>query len=429
MALLRRRVFVVLFCVGVFGILGIHLLLSKDHQQHGHGHTRKKFPRHRTVDEVEEPTEKIVNIRFERLAKDNQHENEFNKNSPQLDIGEEHQNEDEPRYINITSDEMFLNVLAGSPKVKISPTLEENMRLKEQIENLKHEIEVMKKNKKQLQELSKRLIAQQKGQQYFPKLDPAVPWVFAITPTHTRYTQKADLVRLSQTLQHVTNLHWIIVEDSKSSTQVVHNVLLDSGLSFTHLYTKTPVTMQRKRGEKYNKHHRGVPQRNLGLKWIRRNIKPQKTPGVVYFMDDDNTYHKRIFDEMRWTQKVSAWPVALTGAARFQGPIVSKGKVIGFHSNWALDRKFPLDMAAFAVNLKLLVEDYPDIGFDESAKRGHLEPTFLSTITTMNELEPLADNCTKVLVWHTRTDVPKESIRGEKELIRQGKQSDPNIET
>ena len=297
MASLRRRVFMILFWVGVFGVLTIHLLLSKDHQQNVHGHTKKKFPRHRIEKETEEPTEKIVNIRFESLTKNNPHENEF-KNSPQLDVGEEHQIEDESRYMNITSDEMFLNVLAGSPKVKMSPTLEENMRLKEQIENLKHEIEVMKKNKKQLQELSKRLIAQQKGQQYFPKLDPAVPWVFAITPTHTRYTQKADLVRLSQTLQHVTNLHWIVVEDSKASTRVVHNVLLDSGLSFTHLYTKTPVAMQRKRGEKYNKHHRGVPQRNLGLKWIRRNIKPQKTPGVVYFMDDDNTYHKRIFDEV-----------------------------------------------------------------------------------------------------------------------------------
>ena len=101
---------------------------------------------------------------------------------------------------------------------------------------------------------------------------------------------------------------------------------------------------------------------------------------------------------MRWTQKVSAWPVALTGAARFQGPIVLNGKVIGFHSNWALDRKFPLDMAAFAVNLKVLVEDFPNVGFDDSAKRGYLEPTFLSSITTMNELEPLADNCTKVRI-------------------------------
>lgn len=99
---------------------------------------------------------------------------------------------------------------------------------------------------------------------------------------------------------------------------------------------------------------------------------------------------------MRWTNKVSVWPVALTGGARWAGPIVSHGKVVGFHTNWAKDRKFPIDMAAFAVNLKLLLRKYPNANFDDSAKRGYLEPTFLNAITTIDELEPLADNCTKV---------------------------------
>lgn len=32
------------------------------------------------------------------------------------------------------------------------------------------------------------------------------------------------------------------------------------------------------------------------------------------------------------------------------------------------------------------------------------ESDFLKQITTVEELEPKASNCTKVLVWHTRTE-------------------------
>lgn len=99
---------------------------------------------------------------------------------------------------------------------------------------------------------------------------------------------------------------------------------------------------------------------------------------------------------MRWTRKVSAWPVAFTGAVRFQSPKVDKGRVVGFHTNWRPERKFCLDMAAFAVNIDVLIHEKSQAQFRHTAKRGHLEPTFLSEITTVEDLEPLADNCTKV---------------------------------
>ena len=57
------------------------------------------------------------------------------------------------------------------------------------------------------------------------KLDPDIPWVFAVTPTYARFTQKADLIRLAQTLMHVKNLHWIVVEDSSSKTDLVGRLL------------------------------------------------------------------------------------------------------------------------------------------------------------------------------------------------------------
>ena len=45
------------------------------------------------------------------------------------------------------------------------------------------------------------------------------------------------------------------------------------------------------------KKHRGVDQRNLGLKWLRSNLNRDKK-GVVYFGDDDNTYHLDLFKEV-----------------------------------------------------------------------------------------------------------------------------------
>jgi len=307
----------------------------------------------------------------------------------------------------------------------------EIIKLKNENNRYKLSYNLLMQKEKQLKNLARRLASKLKGKEggLLPKLDPSLPWIFAITPTYSRYTQKADLIRLSQTLMHVTNLHWVIVEDSSYRTDLVSKLLVESGLSFTHLNIQTPPHMKRRRGEKYNKHHRGVLQRNLAMKWIRENVNIAKTPGVVYFMDDDNTYHRKLFDEMRKVHHLGVWPVALAGGLRFAGPKCAKGKVTGFHVKWGADRSFPIDMAGFAINLRLLIKEKPEVIFESTAKRGYLEPTFLEQLTTLDQLEPMANNCTKVLVWHTRTESPKESLKGEKEMIKMGRPSDPSIET
>ncbi len=42
--------------------------------------------------------------------------------------------------------------------------------------------------------------------------------VFLITPTYSRYTQKADLVRLCSTLTNLDFIHWIVIEDAQALT-------------------------------------------------------------------------------------------------------------------------------------------------------------------------------------------------------------------
>ena len=57
---------------------------------------------------------------------------------------------------------------------------------------------------------------------------------------------------------------------------------------------------------------------------------------------------------MRWTKKVSMWPVGLVTGLALSSPILRNGRMIGFYDGFQGGRKFPVDMAGFAVNIKYL---------------------------------------------------------------------------
>jgi galactosylgalactosylxylosylprotein 3-beta-glucuronosyltransferase 3 len=125
-----------------------------------------------------------------------------------------------------------------------------------------------------------------------------LPIIYAITPTYKRFLQKAELTRVANTFRHVKNFHWILVEDAKNKTKLVRNFLANCGLKYTHLNIRTPKQLQRSRKQPRWTKSRGVEQRNLGLEWIRHHVNPNKTKGVVYFADDDNTYDVKLFEEV-----------------------------------------------------------------------------------------------------------------------------------
>ena len=105
-------------------------------------------------------------------------------------------------------------------------------------------------------------------------------------------------------------------------------------------------------------------------------------------------------------------------------PIVKNKKVIGFHDPCFGNRKFPIDMAGFAINLNYLKEkpnasmpflkffeesmflESLDLQFEEIGKNvqtiAKLIIHFIYDHHTSN-LEPLANECTEVLVWHSKT--------------------------
>ncbi|XP_056148017.1 galactosylgalactosylxylosylprotein 3-beta-glucuronosyltransferase 2 [Lampris incognitus] len=228
----------------------------------------------------------------------------------------------------------------------------------------------------------------------------ALPVIYAITPTYTRPVQKAELTRLATAFRQVPRLHWIIVEDSAARTELVARLLARSALPYTHLHVSTPRRFKR------SGMPRATEQRNAALAWLRRHRADGAGSGVVFFADDDNTYSVELFDEMRGTRGVSVWPVGFVGGRAYERPLVSGGKVVGWYTGWRPDRPFAIDMAGFAVNLQVILAN-PRAQFKRRGSQpGMQESDFLKQITKVTELEPKANNCTRVLVWHTRTEKP-----------------------
>jgi len=269
-------------------------------------------------------------------------------------------------------------------------------------------------------------ILKQRFESICDKWQPNIPVIYAITPTYKRPVQKAELTRLSNTFRLVNNFHWIIVEDSEVKTSLVANLLYKSNLNYTHLAIGTPAEWKRKLKEPKWKKPRGVKQRNKALEWLRNNKAKENDEGIIFFADDDNTYSVDLFNEMRTVKGVGVWPVGLVGGLLVEKPLInSKGKVIGWNSAWRPERPFPVDMAGFAINLKLL-HKHPNAEFSWDVSRGFQESAILSQVTTVEQLEPMADNCTKVYVWHTRTEEP--ILKAEEKLKNRGLRSDMNIE-
>lgn len=247
-----------------------------------------------------------------------------------------------------------------------------------------------------------------------------LPTVYVVTPTYARYVQKAELIRLSHTFMLVPKLHWIIIEDSEWRTDVVSKLVrrLKNEFDFhmiTHLQEPTPQTFKLKAGDPDWKYPKGIWQRNKALAWLRKNYGELDSNGVVYFADDDNTYDLEIFREMRYTRGVSVWPVGFVGGMLVERPVVEKADIVtSFNSMWRKNRPFPIDMAGFAMSLHLIISN-KNATFSDSEPIGYVESQFLKQfVKSWTDLEPKADKCTKVLVWHTKAQSP--TLHEEKKL-------------
>jgi len=198
-----------------------------------------------------------------------------------------------------------------------------------------------------------------------------------------------------------------VVEDAEKPSPFIDDLIERLKMKAIHLNERTPADKRLSEDDPGWKMPKGVEQRNAALHWIRTNHATW-AKGIVYFGDDDNTYDWRLFAEMRTINRVGVWPVGIVGGLLVESPLATdEGRVIGFNSIWEPSRPFPIDMAAFAVNITLVLQ-HREAAFTYETERGYQESHFLRSLNLSREdLEPKADGCTKVYVWHTRTERTK----------------------
>jgi len=223
--------------------------------------------------------------------------------------------------------------------------------------------------------------------------------VYVITPTYPRAVQVPEMTRLAQTLMLARNVFWVVTEDSEKLTPGVSEILERSGVPYVHILGLKP---EKFRNNFKGQVPRGVSNRMAAIEWLRKNAKT----GVFYFADDDNSYDFRLFEELAKTRRASAVPVGLVTHYGLSTPIVQDGVITAFYDGWLGGRAFPMDMAGFAVTVEVLLQ-HPKAAMPFVA--GYEEDGFLKSLglKSYKELEPLADNCTKIMVWHTQTKQPK----------------------
>ncbi|VDN55629.1 unnamed protein product [Dracunculus medinensis] len=221
------------------------------------------------------------------------------------------------------------------------------------------------------------------------------PTIIVITPTHKRLERLADMTRLAQTLSHVKNLHWIVIEDANHTVEAVQRILDRSGLPYVYFFTTTENGFPK----------RGWSHRNQGLLYVRKNYKNYNRPGVVYFADDDNSYDIRLFDKyIRKVKTIGIWAVGLSGGALVEAPRVVNRTIVAWDVVYAPGREFAIDMAGFAINLQSILNS--NASFHRGCVKQVPETCFLRQFNIPKEkIEPFGydDEPKEILVWHTKT--------------------------
>jgi len=219
--------------------------------------------------------------------------------------------------------------------------------------------------------------------------------IIIITPTHKRPERFADMTRFSQTLMHIKNLNWIVIEDANQTVPAVENILKRSRIPYAYFYTTTKPGFPR----------RGWTHRNMGLEYIRKNYRNYKRNAVVYFADDDNSYDIRLFDKyVRNVKTIGVWAVGLAGGALVEAPHVENGTITRWDVIYAPSRKFATDMAGFAVNLQLVLNT--NASFHQGCVKVSPESCFLTQFKVdRKDAQPFGfnDDPKEILVWHTKT--------------------------
>lgn len=199
-----------------------------------------------------------------------------------------------------------------------------------------------------------------------------------ITCTFNRPGRINYLSHLKSLLDKQKNIRWFVIDDNDTSSQELADFLPNYAI---HLFC----------GPTRDKGH---AQRNMAMEYILDH----NLDGIIYNADDDNKFDPLIFDEIRKTINIGILPVGNLSSPEggSERPIIIDGKFKRWNSFW--QRRFPVDMAGFCFNAKLLKKLKKPI-WKHKGVGGESE--FLTKIAkSERELQFLCDDCTKTYVWH-----------------------------
>ncbi|GBG74696.1 hypothetical protein CBR_g19101 [Chara braunii] len=264
----------------------------------------------------------------------------------------------------------------------------------------------------------------------FPKEEKAegggLKTIIVVTATYPRPFQTAYMTQLGTVLRLVPPpVVWIVVENQQKTVETTTALERAAGRPFYNIPRLNYVHLVTDRSDRDVSVARGVNQRNRALQYIEDT----KLKGIVYLADDDNVYSAQAFAEIRKVKDVGILPVGMLYAADQWrpnrdreafiehplvrvDPVTKKPQVVGWHAerwSFGMRRRYHVDMAAFAFSSELLWREtdpltqrpkHP-VRFFETGKRGRLETNFLDRlIANETYLEPLANGCRDVWVWH-----------------------------
>jgi hypothetical protein len=202
-------------------------------------------------------------------------------------------------------------------------------------------------------------------------------------------------------------LLWIVAEWPYQSRETAE-ILRSSGVMYRHLICNRNTTNIRKII---------VCQKNNAI----FHIKKHRLDGIVHFADEERAYSVDLFEEMRKIRRFGTWPVAIHVGARYrvvlEGPLCRGNQVTGWHTNQrrGVPRRFPIGFSGFAFNSTILWDPQrwnsptlESIILHSGGRGGLQESRFIEKLVEdETQMEGLADNCSRVMVWNFDLEPPQ----------------------
>ncbi|KQK09166.1 probable glucuronosyltransferase Os01g0675500 [Brachypodium distachyon] len=232
--------------------------------------------------------------------------------------------------------------------------------------------------------------------------------LIVVTATTVRPHQAYYLNRLVHVLKDVPPpLLWIVAEWPYQSRETVE-ILRSSGIMYRHIVCNRNATNIRKII---------VCQKNNAI----FHIKKHRLDGIVHFADEERAYSVDLFEEMRKIRRFGTWPVATHVGTKYrvalEGPLCKGDQVTGWHTNQGRGvlRRFPIGFSGFAFNSTILWDPkrwksptLESIILHSGGRGGLQESRFIERLVEdESQMEGLADNCTRIMVWNFDLEPPQ----------------------